>query len=86
MYVLRTTVNVVYRCNCYVPVCSVLPFAFIPLCVAYATVSVLCILQYFFVFIVHFCVVPLTSVPPTTYPHTTHVPQLVLPPQWVDYS
>jgi len=33
----------------------------------------------FFVFIVHCCVVPLTSVPPTTYPHTTHTthaPQL----------
>jgi len=43
MYALCTTVNVVYRCNCYVPVCSVLQ---------YATVSVLCIVQYYLYIVV----------------------------------
>jgi len=47
-------------------------------CVVYSTV--------FFVFVVYCCVVPLTSVPPTTYSptiHTTHHTELVVQPQWV---
>jgi len=35
-------------------------------CICYSVC--VCIVQYFFAFIVHCCVVPLTSVPPTTYP------------------
>jgi len=101
IYVLCTTVNVVYHFNCCVPVCSQctsffhsvidpLRFSWVATtvcCICYS-VCVVYIVQYFFVFIVHCCVVPLTSVPPTTYPptiHTTHAPQLVVPPQWVGY-
>jgi len=76
MYVFCTAVNVVYRCNCCVPVFSVLPVRIklssyhcmciccYSVCVAYSII--------FFLFIVHCCVVPLTSVPLTTHPHTTH--------------
>jgi len=69
MYVLCTAVNVVYRCNCCVlTFCNQLGSYHY---VAYATVSVLCIVQYFLYILCIAVLYPLTSVPPTTYPDNT---------------
>jgi len=67
LWMLHTAVIVVYH------MCTgVLPF-----CVQFSSYHCVlrvrqCLCCVFFVFIVRCCVVSLISVPPTTYPHTTH--------------